>query len=580
MNYIENFGLEYLMETEEDTKALCRAVCAQGKTILGYYGLPYINFQFGWPQFIARLERMDDDKYVFAGLDTHMCGVTTWTFRVNHSFKASDKDDPLTRRVMVSKTTDGTGLAMITLVNADVLPSYLEGDEVTAQMIAFPIHINYYENEEAYEADQPEMLNGGKMLLGDGTVFPAGLMRDKENKTAEEENIMLIRGTVKKAQRGLVQFGEMKDCPFIDVIIGTEFGDLEIVHTMEQVEESGRLLIKEGSVVSGLFVLSGDVAIGTYKDGFVRDFEHNLAVLRYTIQEGEAKRLGTVLHENAAYFSEWTQDTFFGREAVINRLNYVKDSNPERPFFAHFATITNVDEGEEELPYGVGDRCIVIAMETADNLESICFMECDEDNWITKIVVTRNSRYHFAIDEKKTYECPVEGEPPKDWYESILARARFHFFIDYDLWKEDIEEASLKSGYYASVAQNIAAQMKANPVSDILSFLPALYSYLFAKAIELQVDSDDREDLTYPIDMFAIDKILQEYAPDERDEYLTKRLLASYELGAQFYKDFMLHRERAGTEEGFEEDLVASLVFVQQIGEVYARTRLKENRKE
>ena len=161
MNYIENFGLEYLMETEEDTISLCRAVCAKGKAIVGYYGLPYINCQFGWPQLIVRLERNEEDGYAVAGMDTHMCGVTKWTFRVNHSYKASEQDDPLTRRVMVSKTTDGTGLAMITLVNADVLPSYLEGDEITAQMIAFPVHINYYENEEAYEADQPD----GQLLL-------------------------------------------------------------------------------------------------------------------------------------------------------------------------------------------------------------------------------------------------------------------------------------------------------------------------------------------------------------------------------------------------------------------------------
>ena len=580
MNYIENFGLEYLMETEEDTISLCRAVCAAGKPIIGYYGLPYINCQFGWPQFIVRLEHTEDGKYGVAGMDTHMCGTAKWTFRVNHSYKAFERDDPLTRRVMVSKTTDGTGLAMITLVNADVLPSYLEGDEITAQMIAFPVHINYYENEEAYEADQPEMLNGGKMLLGDGTVFPAGLMRDKENKTAEEENIMLIRGTVKRAQLGLTQFGETKDWHFVDVMIDTEFGELEIVHTIDQVEESGRLLIKEGSIVNGLFVLSGDVAIETYKDGLVRDFEHNLAALRYTIQEGEAKRLGNVLHEKAEYYSEWTQETFVGRDAVIDRMNYVKDSNPHRPFFAHFATITGVDEGEEELAYGVGDRCIVIAMETSDNLESICFMECDEDNRITKIVVTRNPRYHFAIDQKKVYECPIEGEPPKDCFEAILARARFHFFIDYEHSKEDIEAASLKSGYYTSVAQSVAAQMKENPVSDILSFLPTLYSYVFAKAIELQLDSEGHEGFTYPMDMFAIDKILQEYEPGERDEYFTKRLLASYELGGQYYKDVMFHRECAGTEEGLEEELVASLVFVQQIGELYAKTRLKEDRKE
>jgi hypothetical protein len=72
-----------------------------------------------------------------------------------------------------------------------------------------------------------------------------------------------------------------------------------------------------------------------------------------------------------------------------------------------------------------------------------------------------------------------------------------------------------------------------------------------------------------------MDALSAPYEPKEADEDLRKRLSASYELGAQFYKDFALYRERLQTEEGFEEDLITSLVFVQQIGEVYAAQKLK-----
>ena len=33
MNYIENFGLEFLVDTEEHAMALCGAVCKEGKVI-------------------------------------------------------------------------------------------------------------------------------------------------------------------------------------------------------------------------------------------------------------------------------------------------------------------------------------------------------------------------------------------------------------------------------------------------------------------------------------------------------------------------------------------------------------------
>lgn len=576
MNHIANFGLEFLTDTKEHYVSLCRAVCISGKAILGYYNRPYMNRSFGWPQFIVRTRPSDDGESMeMCGLDMHLSGVTKWTFRVGCVSKHAEEDDPLTRKVMAYNSADGIGAAMITIVNADVLPSFLADDEITAQMIGFPIDIHYYANEDAYADDQPEMLDGNKMLLADGTMMPVGLLSPTKDKTPEEENLMLIRGTVKKAQRGLVEFGEEKGWNYLDVIIATHFGDLEIVHTMEQVPESEQDLVKIGSVVNGLFYLSGDVAIGEYKEGCILDFEHNLALLRYTLQEGEAERLGPALRDDAEYISEWVSKTYRGKDEIISRFNYVKDANPDRPFFAHFATIIGVDEGDEELPYSVGDRCIVIAMQTEDNLESICFMECDEESKISKIVVTRNPRYHFKLDEKVSYPRPYEDEmwhAPQDVFEAIRVRAQLHRFVEYEEQREDIEQNASRSGYYEKVANAAVSAIKENPPENILEFFPKLFSCLFVKAIELQLQSGS----SYSVDDFKnMDALSAPYEPKEADEDLRKRLSASYELGAQFYKDFAFYRERLQTEEGFEEDLITSLVFVQQIGEVYAAQKLK-----
>ena len=409
MFYIENLGLQFLTDTEEHAMSLCSAVCAQGKAIVGYYDRPYLNHEFGWPQFIVRTGPTEDgQKIEVTGMDVHLSGVTQWKFGIRHATSSVENNDPLTRKVMAYKTEDGSGAAMIHLVNADVLPSFLPDDEITAQMVGFPVDIHYYENEDSYAESQEGELDGKKLLLGDGTLFPVGLLSHKENKTPEEEDLMLIRGTVKTAQMGLVKFGEDKGWNFVDVVIGTQFGDLEIVHTPEQVDESENKLIKEGSVVNGLFLLSGDVAIKEYKEGYILDFEHNLALLRHTLQVGEAERLKVALSDNAEYFSEWADETYIGKDAIVERFKYVQDSNPERPFFAHFATIIEIADGEEEVSHAVGERCIIIALETEEKLDSICFMECDEDNKISRIEVTRNPRYHFKIDEKKVYHTPLD----------------------------------------------------------------------------------------------------------------------------------------------------------------------------
>lgn len=573
MNYIENLGLEMLMADEESTMRLCQTICSEGKTINGYYNRPYINCELGNPQFIIRTCPSGDGNHLLiSGLDTHMVGSTVWKIGITHSYKSNDENDPLSKRVLAYNSEDGRGGVVINLVNADVLPSFLEGDEIVAQMIGFPVHIHYYADEESYVDSQEEMLNGRKMLLADGALMPVGLFLDKENKSQEDECLTLIRGTVKRARMGIVKFGDEEFKNYIVVTINTQFGDLQIAHTATQVDESELALIKVGAIVSGIFALSGDVAIDGYEGGLIRDFNHNLALLRYTLQAGETERLASVLSDDAEYVSEWIDMTYHGKEEIIDRFNYVMEDNPEGPFFAHFATIISIDDGEEDLSYTVGDRCIIIAMGTEDNLESICFMECDEENRISKIVVTRNSRYHFKLDEKKEYPDPYDLEPLKDFYESIVARSHFHGFLDNELAREEVEANSHKADYYEKMARAAINCLGKDPKDDVHEAISQIFANLFIKAIELALYGTARssKELNY----------FEPYESDEKNELLKKRLNAAYKLGEQYYKDFALYRQGLQTEDGYEEDLVSALVFVQQIGEIYAKKELKKIREE
>jgi hypothetical protein len=171
------------------------------------------------------------------------------------------------------------------------------------------------------------------------------------------------------------------------------------------------------------------------------------------LQENEAERLSTVLSDSAEYLSEFANTTYVGKKEIIDRLNYVYNANKNRQFLAYFATITGVDDGDEVLPYGVGEKCIVIAIDEISNLDSICFMECDTDNKISKITVTRNPRYHFRIDQKTRPLNQFEFKPPQTYYKPIINRARFHCFIESEMSKEEIETSSKKRAYYEEAAR-------------------------------------------------------------------------------------------------------------------------------
>ena len=89
------------------------------------------------------------------------------------------------------------------------------------------------------------------------------------------------------------------------------------------------------AAVPSVFVLSGDAAIDDYAEGIVLDEEHNLALLRYTLQTGNPRRLKNVLTEDAVYVSEASRQAWNGRDAIMDRLQYVRDANPDMECFAY-----------------------------------------------------------------------------------------------------------------------------------------------------------------------------------------------------------------------------------------------------
>ncbi len=412
-NFIECLGLGFLTETEEQVRKLWRYIAQEGEEIYGYYGLPYLNCHFGDAQLILRTLRNDGEKKIeIVGMDTHSSGNCVWDVRICGMNIPRKGADIMERRCVVLRSDDGGGMAVINIVNADVLPSFDEGEKIRLQMAAFPHVVEYFADEDEYIAAQPEDTDGKKWLLSDGTMMPVGLMRNRNPESEAFEiddaldDLMLIRGTVKKLYYGMLKWGEEEYGGYLRCIIRTDYGDLEIVHTVDDVKEEQRNNIKLGAVVNGVFTMSGDAAVYEYENGFIRDEEHNLSILRSTFCGADAERMKSVFSEDALYISERDEDMCTGRDAIIERLKDYAEA--EEKCYAKLATIVS---GDEKLSYREGKRCIVLSCGSEKDYEAIAFADIDDTGRITKLHISTDRRYEFKIDEKRARKkCSVKKD--------------------------------------------------------------------------------------------------------------------------------------------------------------------------
>ena len=405
--YFRNLGMEFLEEDEVLFKGIVGLAAQEGNVITGYHGLPYINHHLGAVQLIVSCDKAENEKsYEITKVDTHVSGRMVWKLRCD-GIDLTPKDAPKTeKRCIFSDAENGGGMLVINVVNADVIPSYLKGDIVELQMVFFPEYIEYFADEESYHNSLEKTVTGQTWGIGNGSVLPVGFMKNHtvgEDGSAAEaddraDSMHALMGTVKNFQIGKVDLGEDGYDGFVRCFIDTLYGELELVHTIDQVDESQLENMKAGATVSAVGLLSGDAAIYDYDHGIIRDQEHNIRLLRSVFQGDDPGRLATVLTEDAEYQADTSGETYKGKESIISRIRYVQETNDDR-YFAKAGKIVEIDEGEDALRYPVGTRCIVLASGSEENYESIAFVEYTEDGFIRRIHTSTESRYHFSIDE-------------------------------------------------------------------------------------------------------------------------------------------------------------------------------------
>ena len=572
--YYENLNIADI--TEDNINGLIGLSVKKGKAVTGYYGLPFFNYEPGDAQFVVRTERREENKLNVTGIDAHAAGCSIWDLRLsemNVDYKDCDK---LRRRYAFTKK-DGTGLIVSEIMNADVLPSFVPGDILKLQVAAIPVDFDYFEDEDAYNDSLPKDKHGKTFGVANGSIFPAGLLINGNPDRKEEIQLndeswgyCTVRGTVKYFKHGMLKFDEEEFPPFVRCIIETEYGDLEVIHSFEQIKEEQKKLLKAGSIFSGMCLISSDAKIYEYNDGIVKDEEHNLMLLRYTFMGGDPVRLGAVLKDDSIYVAG-DKTEYLGINNIVSRITYVNEQlkKEERKCTAYLATITDIDTPDDSIEYASGKRCIVLAYEDGE-YDSILFIDTDEEGNISRMIINKDSRYNFKVDMIYTPPSIVdEIQRPESVTKPILLRAALNGFIESDdeifrriaIEAEDDEEL-------VKMANTVAIRCRKRVSANEEISLEKVFGYMFEQAVEAEyiIRKELPDDL---LPVFDVDEVWEGAINPKFDDQTNSDMKEAYDFGGLFYKDLSFFQAGEDNNDKYYDNLVKALVLVMKLGKYY-----------
>lgn len=351
---LDSFALTELAARPEDAFRLAELAMAEGRRIPGYGG-DYYYYRIGDAAAVIRT-RLDPETGAeeLLGMDTHADSRCQWTCRVVKDVTPEDAG-PLSRRVLVRREEAGD-MAVVDLVCAGVLPDLREGDELRLNMAGFPLRISY---------------DGGEST---GVVEAQG-------------ETVLLQGVVKDARVGETFLGMEPLTKFISVTASTRMGDVELCHPMELVAEDQRDLVKPGTVVSALCVLSGNCAVGEYAGGVVFDEGHDLAALGRFFREGGVENLRPMLHGDCVCtFLENRQE---GVENALALLAMVQ-RDMAAAGMDRCASGTLTGQGAR------GRKCLLLG--SAEGFAFLCTLELDSLGRVKEIRITNDPGVEFEMD--------------------------------------------------------------------------------------------------------------------------------------------------------------------------------------
>ena len=567
-NY-ENYGLTFLLEDDEVYKGFVGYLISEGKAIKGYYGKTYYYKSLGGVEFWVRTDIGEDGALIVNGVDVHSGGFEAWNLIVGDFELAPKEDSKLARVIMFKGTKDQAGLLPVQIITADVLPSFVAGDEIKAQIIAQPLDIEYFADEEAYVAAQPKDKNGEKWTTASGTLFPIAFLNNhspekyEEGKYYESDSYLTFHATVKKLYYGTIGKGEEESRTFLRCVVDTVYGELEFDHTYEQVPEEQRKNIKVGSVISGVCILSGDSAIYEYEDGAIKDFDHDLRLLRHVFVTGEADRLYSVFNKLPLYESDLSKKTICGAEKIINWIKHVHEIGKEKCF----AQLAKLTESDDPFNYPIGTKCLALSYGEKDHYEALVFIHVNKDGLIETIEIRKDPSFRFELEAPVEPPLDEDIEIPLELSKYMISRAVFLKMIDQS-FEDSLNEKNSNDALYEEHAQAVYDALQKVPEEERTESAENVFGYLFAKSMELAIAEREEGAVSNPATEFRIKEALAGQINTNCSQEKRQKLEKALFLGKQFNNDLTFFAKWVKLDKALDEALfIEGAVLVQRIGE-------------
>ena len=310
---LRSCGLGAIIDDDKKCLELIRITCSR-PTIFQGYSCRYLHHEYDFAEVaVTAMHRIDFGPYYYddsiMGFNIHKKGDCFWRLFVGPQGKVNvDERNPYFFTVMF-KDENGDGTLPINIIHADVIPSFLEDDYIVMQVAAFALSVEYIEDEGSKSMISPDIRS----------LIPLDIT-DSDNSP-----LVRIKGSVfKVAKRKVSMVGQ--EAEFLDVAVRIPYGVVEMVHTLDMVKPEQRNLIEEGKSYDAVCVLSGDVAVGEYQQGAIRDEKNFSRLMRSCFAESDFSRLCGVLSEKCRFFEE-NENVASGREQV---LKYLKEQYSEK----------------------------------------------------------------------------------------------------------------------------------------------------------------------------------------------------------------------------------------------------------
>ena len=188
-----------------------------------------------------------------------------------------------------------------------------------------------------------------------------------------------VRGTVKQAHLQQIMIDKENELTrYVETIVETDFGELKISHSFDQIKEEQRENIKTGAEFIGTIVLQGDALIFGFENGIILDYENDLKALRFALEKGNIDRLDRIMAEDVVFASYSTERKITGKESVKEYLRKIYEIQANSG--------QNIDRRIESVDFADETRkCISLSFEESSNDQYI-FIDLDNDGRI-KIIV-------------------------------------------------------------------------------------------------------------------------------------------------------------------------------------------------